>query len=87
MVVYTVPVQKYSELLNGVEIPFPRLVNHCLLGTDSFDYLWVMETGLSISSHSVDTGQKPVREINDMPLCCHIGLFLFQNIQKLSSKP
>lgn len=70
--VYTVPVQKYSELLNGVEIPFPRLVNHCLLhscsclGTESVDYLWVMETGLSISSRSVDTG-----EINDMTLCCH----------------
>lgn len=75
--VYTVPVQKYSELLNGVEISFSRLVNPCLLhgssclGTESLDYLWVMETGLSISSRSVDTGQKPVREINDMPLCCH----------------
>lgn len=34
---------------NGVEIPFPWLVNHCLLhgcsclGTEILDYLWVME--------------------------------------------
>jgi len=69
-------------VLNGVEIPFPQLVNHCFLGTESLAYLWVMETGLSISSHSEGTGQQPVREINDMPLSCHIVLFFIPKYSK-----
>lgn len=69
------------QLVTGVEVCFPLLVKGCFLqccpcvGTESLDYLWDVETGLFISSGSVDAGQKSVRKINDCDCAVTIGLF------------